>query len=188
MLALIVVAGLSPACTHKPVEAPEAAPRTANEEAVIADFKTRLDKYEAISGKLRAEVFPASSEVQASEIHRHQKELAARIKQALPDWKQGDIFTPGINTIFKRRLAEALSGTDGANNRGAIFDDAPPTQTVVVLTEYPTGMPVATVPAEILQLLPVLPKELEYRFIGRHLILFDVSAYLMVDVIPDAIK
>jgi hypothetical protein len=182
------VAGLSPACTHKPVEAPEAAPRTANEEAVIADFKTRLDKYEAISGKLRAEVFPASSEVQASEIHRHQKELAARIKQALPDWKQGDIFTPGINTIFKRRLAEALSGTDGANNRGAIFDDAPPTQTVVVLTEYPTGMPVATVPAEILQLLPVLPKELEYRFIGRHLILFDVSAYLMVDVIPDAIK
>jgi hypothetical protein len=56
------------------------------------------------------------------------------------------------------------------------------------MTEYPAGAPVATVPAQILELLPVLPKELEYRFVGTDLILFDVSAYLMVDVVPNAIK
>ena len=63
---------------------------------MIADFKARVAKYEGVSGKLRAEVFPAASEVQASEIHKHQKELATRIVQALPGWKQGEIFAPEI--------------------------------------------------------------------------------------------
>jgi len=188
LLSVLLAAAGAYACARKPVEAPEAAPRNETEDRVISDFKARLDKYEAVSSKLRAEIFPAASETAAAEIHKRQKELAARVIQALPGWKQGDIFGPEISALFKRRLAEALSGPDGANNRGAIFDDAPPPQHVEVMTEYPTGMPVATVPAEILALLPVLPKELEYRFIGRDLILFDVSAYLMVDVIPDAIK
>ena len=187
-LALLVVAVAGPAWSRKPVEAPEAAPRTANEDAIIADFKARLAKYESVSSKLRSEVFPPGDEVQATEIHKRQKELAARIVKALPAWKQGDIFTPEIAALVRRRMLEALSGPEGANNRGAIFDDAPPPQKIVVMTEYPTGMPVATVPSEILKLLPVLPKELEYRFVGRDLILFDVSAYLMVDVVNDAIK
>ena len=188
LLAFLVVAVAGPACSRKPVEAPEAAPRTENEDRIIEDFKARLAKYESVSSKLRAEVFPPGDEVQAANIHQHQKELASRIVKALPGWKQGDIFTPEIASLVRRRMAEALSGPEGQNNRGAIFDDAPPPQKIVVMTEYPTGMPVATVPAEILKLLPVLPKELEYRFVGRDLILFDVSAYLMVDVVNDAIK
>ena len=186
LTATVLVA--APSCSRKPVEAPEAAPRSASEDVVIADFKERLAKYESVSDKLRGEVFPPTSEVDADEIHKRQKELARRIVAALPGWQQGNIFTPQIATIIRHRIAEALRGTDGANIRGAIFDDAPPPQKVVVMTEYPAGAPVATVPAQILELLPVLPKELEYRFVGRDLILFDVSAYLMVDVVTDAIK
>lgn len=183
-----VAAAAGQACSRRPVEAPEAAARSGNEDRIIAEFKARLAKYETVSSKLRSEVFPPGDQIQATEIHKLQKELASRIVKALPEWKQGEIFTPEIASFVRRRLAEALSGPEGANNRAAIFDDAPPPQKVVVMTEYPTGMPVATVPSEILKLLPVLPKELEYRFVGRDLILFDVSAYLMVDVVPAAIK
>lgn len=190
-IALVAVAAAfvaAPSCSRKPVEAPEAAPRTAGEDVIIADFKARLAKYQTVSDKLRGEVFPSTSEVQAEEIHKRQKELARRIVEALPGWQQGNIFTPEISSLIRGRLVEALRGTDGANVRGAIFDDAPPPQKIVVMTEYPTGAPVATVPAQVLELLPVLPKELEYRFVGTDLILFDVSAYLMVDVVPNAIK
>ena len=187
-LAFFVASIAGQACSRKPVEAPEAAPRSQNEDRIIADFKARLAKYESVSGKLRGEVFPPGAETNAEEIHRRQKELAARIVAALPGWQQGNIFSPEIAALVKRRLAETMRGTEGANNRAAIFDDAPAAQKVVVMTEYPTGAPVATVPAEILKLMPVLPKELEYRFVGTDLILFDVSAYLMVDVIPQAIK
>ena len=190
-IALVVAAAAlvaSPSCSRKPVEAPEAAPRTVSEDVIIGDFKERLAKYQNVSDKLRAEVFPSNSEIKAEEIHKRQKELARRIVEALPGWQQGNIFTPQISALIRSRLAEVLKGTDGANVRGAIFDDAPPPQKIVVMTEYPTGAPVATVPAQILELLPVLPKELEYRFVGTDLILFDVSAYLMVDVVPNAIK
>lgn len=187
-VAAIAGAAASGACSRKPVEAPEAAPRTLAEETVIDDFKTRLDRYNGISTGLRDEVFPSTSEAESAEIHRRQKELARRIASALPDWQQGAIFTPGISDLIRRRLAEVLAGPQGANIRGAIFDEAPPPQRVVVMSEYPAGLPVATVPAQILERLPVLPKQLEYRFIGKDLILFDVSAYLMVDVIRGAIE
>ncbi len=188
LLALLVVSVAGQACSRKPVEAPEAAPRSTNEDRIIADFKARLSKYEAVSSKHRGDVFPPGQETKSEEIHKRQKELASRIVASLPGWQQGNIFAPEIAALVKRRLAEAMSGAEGANNRAAIFDDAPPAQKVIVMTEYPSGAPVATVPAEILKLLPVLPKELEYRFVGRDLILFDVSAYLMVDVIAEAIK
>jgi len=33
----------------------------------------------------------------------------------------------------------------------------------------------------------VLPEDLEYRFVGKHLILYDAKAGLVVDFIPNAI-
>ena len=39
-------------------------------------------------------------------------------------------------------------------------------------------------PPSILLNLPKLPEELEYRFVGPHLILHDVNANLIVDFIP----
>lgn len=189
ILATAVLAFIAaPNCARKPVEAPEASPRTADEDRIIADFKQRVDRYEDVSGKLEKEVYPASSELDAAKIHARQKELASRIIKALPNWKQGDIFTPEVSTLFKRRIAEVLRGPDGANIRGAIYDDAPGDMAVKVFTEYPSGVPIATLPAQMLKLFPVLPKELEYRFLGSHLILMDIAAFLIVDVVPNAIK
>jgi hypothetical protein len=180
--------GIPSGCANKPVESPQAAPRTADEQRLIDDFKKRVDGYEDVSSKLEAEVYPPTSELDPNTIHARQKELASRIVKALPDWRQGAIFTPEISALFTRRIAQVVNGPDGANIKGAIFDDAPPTMTVKVFTEYPTGVPIATVPAQMLELLPVLPKELEYRFLGRHFILMDIAAFLIVDVIPEAIK
>ena len=36
--------------------------------------------------------------------------------------------------------------------------------------------------------LPELPDDIQYRFIGRHLILYDVRANTIIDRIPDAIR
>jgi len=175
-------------CMYKQVEAPEAKPRTGDEVRLIDDFRKRVDHYEDVSSKLEAQVYPPSSELDPNTIHARQKELASRIVKALPEWKQGAIFTPEIAAFFKRRIAEVLAGPDGANIRGAIFDDAPGDMAVKVFTEYPAGVPIATLPAQMLKLFPALPKELEYRFLGSNLILMDIAAFLIVDVVPDAIK
>jgi hypothetical protein len=41
-------------------------------------------------------------------------------------------------------------------------------------------------PAFVLELLPPLPAELEYRFAGRDLVLIDVHAGLVVDILAGA--
>jgi hypothetical protein len=52
---------------------------------------------------------------------------------------------------------------------------------------YPENVPVTTVPPQILQILPRLPAELEYRFLGDRLILFDRHAHLIPDFMNDAV-
>jgi len=42
-------------------------------------------------------------------------------------------------------------------------------------------------PLEVLQTLPKLSEDIEYRFIGRHLILLDAHAHIVADFILDAI-
>jgi hypothetical protein len=56
-----------------------------------------------------------------------------------------------------------------------------------VNADYPEAAALATVPPLILTRLPRLPDGLEYRFMGRDLILRDTRANLIVDLIPDAV-
>jgi hypothetical protein len=53
--------------------------------------------------------------------------------------------------------------------------------------QYPDTVPVSTVPPQVLAALPRLPDDVEYRFIGRRLILLDVHSNLIVDYIDDAL-
>jgi hypothetical protein len=51
---------------------------------------------------------------------------------------------------------------------------------------YPEGAALATVPPLILNRLPPLPDGIEFRFMGRDLILRDSNANLIVDFIHEA--
>jgi hypothetical protein len=53
---------------------------------------------------------------------------------------------------------------------------------------YPENAPLPTIPPNLLANLAQLPKDLEYRIVGRALILRDVHANLIVDYIPNAVR
>jgi hypothetical protein len=59
---------------------------------------------------------------------------------------------------------------------------------VISKSDTRDGTPFSTVPGTILAALPTLPDGVEYRFLGRHLILFDVRAGVILDRIPYAIQ
>jgi hypothetical protein len=50
---------------------------------------------------------------------------------------------------------------------------------------YPQGVPLQSTPPTLLLNLPQLPKELEYRIVGRDLVLRDIGANLVVDYLPN---
>ena len=56
---------------------------------------------------------------------------------------------------------------------------------VTVNSIYPTTIPLATFPPNLLNAFPDLPPELEYRIVYRDLILRDVEGNYVVDVMSD---
>ena len=98
------------------------------------------------------------------------------------------VFTPRVAAALREDLARVLSAPDGADVRGAILDENPADIRVESLAPYPETAPLARVPATILTALPPVPDDVEYRFVGRRLVLRDARANLVVDVLPDAFR
>jgi hypothetical protein len=53
---------------------------------------------------------------------------------------------------------------------------------------YPPDTPLPTTPPQVLMNLPKLPEQLEYRIVGKNLIIRDVEANIIVDFVPNAIQ
>jgi hypothetical protein len=70
------------------------------------------------------------------------------------------------------------------------MDENPVNPVALKLTvngRYPDTVPLTSIPPQVLQTLPKLSEDLEYRFIGDWLILLDVHAHLIADYIDDAL-
>jgi hypothetical protein len=90
-------------------------------------------------------------------------------------------------------LRDETGGHAGAPARKAIAEDNPKATTKtpqVVLAPnapYPEGAPLSTVPPRVLLRLPTLPESVDFRFVGKALVLRDVRANVIVDYIPGAL-
>jgi hypothetical protein len=157
--------------------------------AAMVDFKNRVDGYVELHRKLaKGDAEPEKNSTPV-EINAAKAALAAKIKTARADAKQGDIFSPSIRPVFRRLLAPELKGEDGRDAKAVLKDDAPAPGSVAfkVNAPYPENQPRPSVPANLLLTLPSLPQPLEYRIVGQHLLLLDTAADLVVDYILNAI-
>jgi hypothetical protein len=118
-----------------------------------------------------------------------QKALAAKVRAARSTAKRGDFFTPATQEQFRRLVNPSVKGPDGPENKVAIKDDAPEPKDVPfeINGEYPRDASLSTVPPDVLRSLPQLPPEIQYRFVGRHLILYDAKANIILDYMLNAL-
>jgi len=158
------------------------------EGGVLRQFQARIDEYMVLHSRLEKESPPLKTADNPAAIRASQKALAEKIRAERPKPVQGAIFTPETRTVFRRRLKTLLQGPTGVELRRAMNDDAPSPIPLRVHAEYPPGWPLASVPPAILASLPKLPEDLEYRFVGKAMLLLDVHANLIIDFIPDAIR
>lgn len=177
-----------------PPKAPQAPPATTAQApppnptaAVLADFIKRVTAY----AELRKSVEKGDAKLERhrdpAKIDAERKALVAKIQAARAAAKPGDIFTVESRPVIKRLLSPQLKGPGGAENKAAIKDDNPGPMKLKVNQPYPQDEPLSTVPPDILKALPVLPEDVEYRFVGKHLILYDARAGLIVDYLLNAI-
>ena len=178
----------TPPATVPKTDTPVGDPRVNQSAAALQDFKTRVDRYIALR-KTAAGSAPALKQTtNPAEIKAAQGGLAAAIRTARADAQPGDILTPDVQAIFRTVLAPELKGHDGAHAKEVLKDDAPPSVPLKVNAPYPEGKALPTVPTNLLINLPKLPMELEYRIVGKNLILRDTGAGLIVDFMLNAVR
>src|SRR5204862_5580967 len=111
------------------------------------------------------------------QIDKNQRALEKLVREARATAKPGDIFTPEARPVIKRLLASVFGGPDGKQLKASIMDEnqaSPSAAKLIVNARYPDTVPLTTIPPQVLQTLPKLTEDLEYRFIGDSLILLDV--------------
>ena len=168
-------------------------PKGANvnpDAGLVADFKKRVDEYVKLRDKAeKATPVELEKKSQPAEIVTAEKSLAAHVRAVRATAKRGDMFTPATQAMFRRMLRPPLAkGADAADNKAIIKDDAPQPKEVPfkVNADYPQNVPLSTVPPDVLAALPTLPEDIQYRFAGKHLILFDAKANLIIDFMLNA--
>jgi hypothetical protein len=151
---------------------------------IVADFTARIQRYydlrEAAGQGLRGLVLTDD----VDDIVHEEVSLARRIRQARGQAHQGEIFTPTISEQFRNALKTVVDET----TREVIMDDNPGEFTRRIDARYPKTKSFSTVPANVLALLPRLPADIQYRFLGEHLILLDTRADVILDLMPCAIR
>jgi len=165
------------------------APAVNADAATLADFKQRLTKYIELQKDLADDSPPLKETSDPAKIDAAQEVLGAKLRAARKDAMPGDIFTPQVRVLFRRLMYPELKGEDGPETKAAITgDDGPPKVPLKVNAKYPETQPLPTVPANLLARLPQLPEDVEYRIVGKTLILRDVDANIIVDFMPNAIR
>jgi hypothetical protein len=158
--------------------------------AAIRSFEARVADYVALHRRLEASLPPQRPTMNISKLYIEARTLAARIRFARQFAQTGDLFTPEIVPVLRRQIAACLSPEEWAAilAEQAVDEDGTP----VVIPElranmeWPPQVAFNFVPPRLLRALPPLPPELQYRLIGRSLVLWDHHANLIVDVLPAA--
>jgi hypothetical protein len=173
-----------------PVPAAPAKAEVTMNPAILKDFQQRLAHYVQFQRGVEKGTPAQKETTEPIKIEVAQQLLASKIRNLRKNAKQGDIFTPQIATEFKRLMNPELKGEEGGDARAILKDDAPSPGEVPmkVNASYPSGVELPTVPSNILQALPTLPEDVEYRIVQKALLLRDVDANIIVDFIPNAVR
>jgi len=158
------------------------------ESPALQDFSRRIADYEKLHQTVQSEIHRLKPTKSAEAIDRYEHRLAHRLREARARAAPGNIFTPEIAAEFRRLTAVTMQGPEAARIRASLQSSAPVRlKEIRVGYEYPPNAALQTTPPSLLLNLPPLPPDLEYRVVGRTLILRDIDANLIVDFVPNAI-
>lgn len=169
------------------VVAPAFAQRdAANPDAAsLAGFQARMDAYLELRASLSGKLKSLSVTTESAELTARQESLAVAMRTARKDARQGDLIPPDaarritsiVRADFKRRRAAAEKAT---------LKEVPNLRPVINKV-YPAPEALPTMPPLLLNSLPRLPDNLQYRYYGRSVVLLDGDLEIIVDYIPDVL-
>ena len=191
LLAVVLFSACSTSAQQTPRQTMPKGSNVNPDAGLVADFKKKVDDYIKLRDGAAKDGPAVTDKATPGEISAAEQALGKNIRALRVNAKRGDFFTPATQAMFRRLLNPAVKGKDGFDNKRIIKDDAPEPKEIPfqVNATYPKDLPLSTVPPDVLMSLPALPKDkhIEYRFTGKHLLLYDANANLIIDFMLNAL-
>ena len=178
---LAVVLGLaigSPGAAQKPAGVNPAG-------GAVLEFQKRVAAYVKIHKQADGQVPSLTETSDPAKIASREVALGDAIRRLRADAQPGDVFCAEIRPVLIKIIRDDFASRS-TTDRKALVEELPNMKLTVNMV-YPPKLPLGTVPARLLRVLPDLPPELEYRIVGRNLLLRDVTANIVVDFIRDVV-
>jgi hypothetical protein len=163
---------------------------TADGEESIQRFQRAVAAYVDLRDRVTEALPPLEASPDTETFQMEVDAIAAALRAARPSAAEGDIINAEAAVVFRRRIratlvARACTVADIlAAERNDDRVPLPPRPIVHDQFDWGAG---SFMPACVLSVLPLLPDLLQFRMVQRDLVLVDMSADLVVDVLPDAL-
>jgi hypothetical protein len=169
----------------RPAAAGASESMSAGETEAILAFREAVEAYASLHRRLKATLPALGPTPSPTAIHERELALERLLAAERRESPEGALFVAPVQPHLRRALTQLFAGQNGHALLDTIDEenDERPSR-ARVNARYPDAVPLSAVPATVLTVLPPLPEELEYRFVGRDLILLDAVARLVADRLP----
>lgn len=158
------------------------------EAAALAAFEQSLQDYVAVQRRLARRTPVLQVTPDAARVKAAVTSLGQAMRRERAGARRGEVFTGPVAAVFQQRISSALRNFDVVALKQEIDEDNEAgLPKVVVNGPFPWNSGNAIWPS-MLAVLPQLPEGLEYRFVGTDLVLVDLRADLVIDILPGALK
>jgi hypothetical protein len=176
---LIALTGLSASLAAQPS-------LSKDEKKTVADFQKRTQRYVDRREYFRGTLPKLSKDATPEQIEAHKDSLQKLVQADRVNTRQGDIFNQQIGLLIKAMIRREMTGWEKSELRKTVLE-ADTKIRLKVNTPYPESKELVEMPPPLLLSLPLLPKDLRYRFIGRSLAILDRDSALVIDYLPGAL-
>lgn len=156
----------------------------------LEQFKAAVRQYAQVHRAVERQLPRLQATSDAQDVVEHVNAMASALQAARPNAREGDIFTPAVSALLRARISETLVARGFlpeeviAASLEEADDEAP---LPMVNGRFPWKRGAAMWPC-IIGALPALPEELQYRIVGRDLVLVAIHADLVVDILRNAVR
>lgn len=177
-----------PAFASSPQGAATAPPvLTEREKHMVAAFQRHVKDYLKQRSAVEKKLPKLSKEAKPEEIEAYQKSFADALRGMRAGTKQGYIFKKDFTEYVRTVIKTEFPPKDKAEIKQTILEAETKGVPLKVNYPYPETKELTQIPPTLLLKLPTLPKEVKFRFVGRHMLLVDTDNGLIVDYTLNAL-
>jgi CHASE1-domain containing sensor protein len=160
---------------------------SARDRRAVEAFEKRVKEYSKLRESIEAGMPKLSKESTPEQIQAHKTAFEEKVRAARAGAKPGQVFTEDIALHIRALIRNEFKGTDRKHLRATVQEADTKGVPLRVNYPYPESKELLEMPPTLLLKLPLLPKQVRYRFVGRHMLLVDRENGLIIDYMFDAV-